>query len=347
MHDFPVILFPHSHLPDRELKGLLSFFGPLTIFQPWSMERPVLSTVTAADPPCRIVRPLESLQPDGRLKALLAEYRNWVSEHHDRSRMDFIKAVQGRGSSEVSTWQIRRMLREGVETLPSPADDVLRRHLLLHLAQDHEDQRREANRLLTAAQDQASPLGDALGEEITNRDALLGDLSAFDSEPAILDDQLEARFTAWIGLFGSQLTGDEFLITTDPQVAAFVSSTRADQGSLEVPADQAAVRFRVPDFSSSEFEGLVERKAALFKSSRAGKLRALLLAHGQNPSGDLAPLAGLAQEVEASLPWDTDGGALRISVTFPEPAGTESPLDPLSGFLARRSLILVQSATLE
>ena len=118
MLDFPVILFPHSHMPDRELKRLLSFFGPLTIFQPWLMERPVLSTATATDPPCRIARPPEEFQPDERLKALLAEYRNWVSERHDRSRVDFIKAVQGRGSTEGSTWEIRRILREGVEATP-------------------------------------------------------------------------------------------------------------------------------------------------------------------------------------------------------------------------------------
>jgi hypothetical protein len=348
MHDFPAILFPHNHLPDPELKKLLSFFGPLTIFQPWLMERPVLSAVLASEPPCRILRPPDSLKPGGRLKVLLSEYRNWISQHHERSRMDFIKAVQGRGPSDASTWAIRQMLRGEVQDASaSPGDDTLRRHLLLHLAQDVEDQRREANRLLIAVKDSASPLKDALGEEVTNKDALLGDLPAFDSEPAILDDHFGLRLEAWFDLFGRYVKGDEFLITHDHRVTAYVCASRAGRSSASEPAGQAAVRFRAPDFSSYDVEGLQERKAALFKNSRAGELRESLLEYRRTPSGDLATLAKLAEDVEASFPWGSAGGALGITVTFPDPAGTASPSDPVTSLLARHPLILVETTALE
>jgi len=335
-------------LPDPELKKLLSFFGPLTIFQPWLMERPVLSAVLASEPPCRILHPPDSLNPGGRLKVLLSEYRHWISQHHERSRMDFIKAVQRRGPSDASTWAIRQMLRGEVQdAASSSADDNLRRHLLLHLAQDVEDQRREANRLLTAAKDSASPLKDALGEEVRNKDALLGDLLPFDSKSAIPDDHFRLRLEAWFGLFGRYVKGDEFLITHDHQVTAYVCASRTGRSSAEEPAGQATVRFRVPDLSSYDVEGLQDAKAALFKNSRAGELRESLLEYGRNPSGDLATLAKLAEDVEASFPFRSAGGALTITVTFFGPIGTAPPSDPVISLLAKHPLILVETAALE
>jgi hypothetical protein len=343
MDDFPAVLFPHNHLPDLELKRLLSFFGPLTVFQPWLMERAVLSAVSK--PPCRILRPPDSLNPGGRLKVLLSEYHNWISQHHERSRVDFIKAVQGRGPSDASTWAIRQMLRGEIQdATDAPEDDSLRRHLLLHLAQDVEDQRREADRLLIAVKYSASPLEEALGEEVTNEDALLGDLPAFDSEPAILDEHFGLRLEAWFGLFGRNVKDDEFLITDDRQVTAYVNASRADRSSA---ADQTAVRFRVPDLSSYDVEGLQERKAALFKNSRAGELRKSLLEYQRNPSVDLTTLAKLAEEVEASHPWGSADEALRITVTFPDPAATAPPSDPAISLLARHPLILVEAVAPE
>ena len=347
MGDFPVVLFPHNHMSDPELKKILSFFGPLTIFQPWSMERPVLSAVRVSEPPYRILHPPENLKPDGRLKALLSEYRSWISRHHERSRMDFIKAVQGRGTAEVSTWEIRQTLREGVQGTSAPAkEDTLRRHLLLHLAQDIEDQRREANTLLSAAKDNASPLQDALGEEVTNRDAFLGDLPAFDSEPIFLDDHLDVRLEAWLGLFGRTLKGDEFLVTCAPHITAYVGASRAGRSSAAGPAGQAALRFRVPDLSSYEFEDLQKSKAALMRNSRAGELKESLLEYRQNPSGDLTALAKRAEEVEVSFPWESATGALAVTVTFPDPAGTTPPTDPVTRILANHPLILVQATAL-
>ncbi len=347
MHAFPVFLFPHNHLPDRELKRLLSFFGPLTIFQPWLMERPVSSAVMAAEPPWRIVRPPAGLNPGPRLKALLSEVRTWIGERDDKSRMEFIKAVQGRGPSEVSTWEIRQVLREEKQGASAPAgDDILRRHLLLHLAQDIEDQRREADRLLTAAKVHASPLRGALGEEGMNEDALLADLPAFDSDPAPLDDHLGLRLEAWFGLFGQYLKGDEFLITHDPHIMACVSTTRTGRGGAEGPPGRAAVRFRVPDFSAYDMRGLQDRKAALFKNSRAGELRESLLEYRRNASGDLSALARLAAGVEASFPWGAARGALGITVAFHDPAGPAPPSDPVDRLLARHSLILVEAVLL-
>ncbi len=342
MHDFPAILFPHHHMPDLELKRLLSFFGPLTIFQPWLMERPVLPSASAPKPPWRILRPPDSLNPGERLKLLLSEYRNWISQHHEKSRMDFLKVAQDRGPSDASTWAIRQILRGQTQgATGSPEEDSLRRHLLLHLAQDVEEQRREANRLLMALKDSASPLKEALGEEVTNKDALLGDLPAFDSEPSILDDHVGLRLEAWFGLFGRDVKGDEFLITDDRQVRAYVCAPRAGRNST---SDQMAVRFQVPDLSSYDVEGLQERKAALLENSRAGELRESLLEYRRNPK-DLSSLAKLAEEVETTFAWQSADAALRITVTFPEPADTTSPSDSIISLLARHPLILVQTAT--
>ena len=174
-----------------------------------------------------------------------------------------------------------------------------------------------------------------------NKDAFLGDLSGFDSEPTVPDDHLGLLLEAWFGLFGRSVKGDEFLVTHDPHITAYVGASRTGRSSAEEPAGQSAVRFRVPDFSSYDFEGWEEGKAALLKNSRAGELKASLFEYRQNPSGDLATLANLAEDIEVSFPWESAKGVLEITVMFPDPAGTAPPSDPVIRLLATHPLILV------
>lgn len=224
----PVNIFPHSCLPEPVIKKILPFFGLITIFQPWFMGRPFFVEETDDINSIQILNPPINLNPGEGFKRLLSEYRGWIRNNQEKSSIEFLKACQGIEPNENSTWEIRQMLRRiDRHTSVPEEDDSIRWHLILHLAQEIEDQRLEADRILNALKEKKSPLEGIIEEGADN---IFEDLPKFESEPIMGENSLRQVLEAWFALFGGHLKGDDFLVTFNQHVMEYVSESWEDFG---------------------------------------------------------------------------------------------------------------------
>ena len=219
-----VILFPHSQIDESSLKTIIARVGSLTIFQPWFLESPfkgseqeTLSSVSIKNPP-------ETLKPKADFKRLMAEFKEWLSRNRDKGYAAFLSASRKAGPSEDTHWEIRRLIMKagGPEDDGAQENQILKYHLVLHLASEFEENRLAAEQLLNLLKDQKSPLEGALeeapAEPFFERTALM------ETQLRVDEYQLGRVIEAWFGLFGDMLAPDDVLITFDPQVVEYVIS---------------------------------------------------------------------------------------------------------------------------
>ena len=344
MNDLPASLFPHSHLSESRLKKIISFFGPITIFQPWFMERPAFVLETDDLNLGRVLNPPLNLDPGQGFRALLSEYRNWMKQNQDRSYTLFLKANQKMESAEDATWEIRQELRRMNQHTPAPEEDrSLRWHLVLHLAKEIEDQYREANRMLKLLKEKKSPLRGIVEEEEDVR-SLFEDLPRFESETVTGEYRLEQVFEAWFALFGGYLKGHELLLTLSPSVMAHVSELWEEAGIETEGKHEKMISFKCPDLSNHLLDDLIEIKKKSFKHGKIKELRSLILNFWENPTGNFLTLERISKEIEVSRPWEFSAGALNITAKFliapsnNDPLQTNRMLRDLSG----KTIILVE-----
>ena len=236
----PVVLFPHSSLSEKEMIRILSSLGPLTIFQPWYMEPPSFALEGDYRDAVKILNPPSHMKPGDGFKGLLSEYKTWIKQHRDQSRAAFLKVGRGLESDGNATWEIREALRDtsrASDGTPRPFQQkrenqpALRSHLILHLARDMEEDRREADRMLLALKAKESPIKGLLGEvEATNP---LTDLSQSASDPQKMFYPAELVIEAWLALFGGYLNGEELLITFSRSVMDYASEALDPKSSGE------------------------------------------------------------------------------------------------------------------
>lgn len=236
-NDIPVTLFPHSHLSEKALRPILSSFGPVTVYQPWYMEPPPFALEEDFEDVVKVMNPPLGLKPGEGFKRLLSEYKNWIKQHQDKSKAAFLKASQEMGPVEESSWEIRKALRKkgpafgrnsssgAVLTSQQKQEEspAMKWHIILHLARDIEDDRREADNLLEELKDKGSPLLGLLGEEDTKNPLM--DLNPFESDPQTALYPMDLILEAWFSLFGGYLKGDELLLTLSRQAMDYVSKT--------------------------------------------------------------------------------------------------------------------------
>jgi hypothetical protein len=229
----PVVLFPHLSLSEKEMMRVFSSFGPVILFQPWYMEPPLFALKSHYRDAVRILNPPAHMKPGEGFKGLLSEYKTWIKQHRDKSRAVFLKVDRGLESGGDATWEIREALR-GTSRPPQHKREeqpILRWHLILHLARDMEEDRREADRVLLDLKDKESPIKGLLGEvEVKNP---LADLSQFGSDPQKLFYPTELVIEAWLALFGGYLKGNERLLTFSPSVMDYVSEARDPASSRD------------------------------------------------------------------------------------------------------------------
>jgi hypothetical protein len=235
-----VILFPHSSLSEREARRIFSSFGPITIFQPWYMEPPSFSLEGEYRDAVKILNPPSHMKPGEGFKGLLSEYKTWIKQHRDKSRTAFLKLGRGLESDGNTTWEIREVLRgaslAGRETsrqLRQNGEEQtsLRWHLILHLARDMEEDRRDADKILLALQDKESPIKGLLGDmEAINP---LTDVSPFASDPQKIFYPTALIIEAWSALFGGYLNGEELLLTFSRSVMDYALEARDSKSDGE------------------------------------------------------------------------------------------------------------------
>jgi hypothetical protein len=337
--ELPAILFPHTDLPQPRVMKILSFFGPLTVFQPWFMERPVFGLGANEGNAVQVLRPPENLKPEKDFLTRLSEYRRWIENNRDRGYSEFLQVNQNKDLTENTAWEIRQMIRRGAQKRLAPQEDpALKWHLILHLAQDVEDQKLEANEALNALKEKDVPLK-GIVEKTEDMESLLGDLSPFESEPMGDEYRLRQILEAWVALFGGYLKEHDLLVTSSRQVMGYVTELWEGFQNEDQGEGLASIRFRFPDLSRS-WEDLTETKETLLNDEKIRELKAHLL----DPARNVSKLEVLARELEASCPWESSEGLLNIIASylpsFPktEQIKMERVLEPLS----RKTIILVE-----
>ena len=342
--DLPAILFPHTHLSESMLKKILSFFGPITIFRPWFMDRPTLNSIADQANAIQVKHPPSNLKPGEDFMSRLSEYRHWIEYNRDRGYTEFLQASQENNLTENTTWEIRQMIRrEGRQNSAPQENPALKWHLILHLAQDVEDQKLEADKALKALKEKDVPLK-GIVEESGEMDNLLEDLPPFESEPIWGEYRLRQILKAWFALFEGYLNENHLLVTSSPHVMAYVTDLWKETQIEEQGEGFTSICFKFPDLSHRSLKDLAEIKKTHLNDDKIRKLKALILDLGKNAHTHLPRLEALAKEVEASCPWEISQGVLDIMVTYLAPVTERDQglMDTILKGLENRTLVLVE-----
>jgi len=342
-HKLPAVLFPYAHLPESSLKKILSFFGPLTIFQPWYMDKKVFSSEKDVSALVHVLNPPVDLKPTERLRQILADFKNWIDVNPDKGYTAFLLAGGMDQGSEDSTWAIRKALRHGRDQNgEAKLSPVLKWHLVLHLAQEIEDDRQEAETLLGALREKDSLLKGTVEEE--GAENLFYDLPAFGKEAVMEENRLVQVYEAWFSLFGGLLKDHELLITTNQQIMAHVSGiwqeyVMGDEGTAEM-----GVAFRLPDFSHLSLEDLLSMRGRALGSPVLDEVRKAIMAFWEDPKGGVTLLKKRAEEIEKAFPKGLGKGTLSVTMNYLKP-GVPHKIKDLWREFSGKTLILVSEET--
>jgi len=341
----PAVLFPSAYLQETNLKKILSFFGPLTIFQPWHMDRRILLSESKALEPVQVVNPPVDLKPMEGFRRVLSNFKSWIGANPDQGYNAFLSARGGIDQdSEDSTWEIRKAVRRGIEKSAEPKPSpVLKWHLALHLAQEIEDERQEADALLRGLREKDSPLKGVVEEG--GGENLFYDLPAFGKEPVMEENQLEQVYEAWFSLFGGFLKEQTLLVTMNQQVMDHVSGIWHEYVTGDGHADEMSVAFRAPDLSHLSLEDLLSAKAQVFGRPFMGEVRKAIMAFSENPIGSVTVLKQHANEIEKAFPEGLRDGSLMITANYLKPGVPRKKRGLLRRFSGKTIILVSEEAT--
>ncbi len=347
MSHLSAVLFPHSGLTGPEWGRALSVFDTVTLCLPWHLDPPEGPARGMGSGAVRIVHPPDDLDPGVSFLKALDEYRDWVRVHGDRSGLSFLKTGTVPGGSEDPLWEIRRRIREsGVPQIPPGAGNGFHGHLVLHLAHELKEQRREADRILNDLREQRSPLV-GLTDDSDDIRGLFEDLPGFDWGPEAGSSDLFPTMEAWLGLFAGRLGPDDLLLTLDRGVMDGLAALGSE--SEDAPGQQPPMlRFSCPDLSGHPMDRVMEIRRTRRTQEASRELGALLHELGTHPSADMKALSERAEELAAFHPEDPAVGRQTLTaIRLPSaPPLSGSPgLGHLPASLSGHIVILLESAS--
>jgi len=308
MSNLSAVLFPHARLSSREQGRILSFFDSLSVCVPWHLDL----AEAAAEGTARIVRPPEALDPGEPFLKALHEYLDWVRLHGDRSGLSFLKTGAGMGEQEDPLWEIRRRIREGgAPDSPSGTGDAFRWHLILHLADEWERQRSEADRILNALRDKRSPLN-GLTDDSNDIRNLFEDLPGFDWAPEAAQSNPSPTLEAWLGLFEKRLDPKDLLVTLDHRYIEHLIGLWADSAG-EPGMEPPLIRFSYPDLSGHSLSRLAEIRRDHFPEEASRELGRLLSELGEAPFAEDRERSSRAEALAAFCPDDLAFGRVLLT----------------------------------
>ena len=345
MTDLSVILFPHSHITDPDLKKILAIFGQLTICQPWFMKTPRTTGETTAIPFVDILYPPVSMKPKGDIKWLLSEYQLWMRQNRDKGYTTFLGATQEMTPSENTPWEIRQMIcRSGQDSSISPEDHSFQWHLILHLAREFEENRVMVKEMVDILRQTKSPLEEAIGEGVKTRD-YLKDLSLSEMQLLTGEHHLKQVFEAWFGLFEGYLSGCEVVVTIDPHVMSGVTEFFEEAHSRNTRSRALpTIKLRLPDLSHLPVEEiLVVRQQYPGEIQKA--LKSLIKHLGDQAGCQKNELIQLAAEVEGGFPLEQTSRQIHITLTnLLRPLDSDSlRKDAVLAGLSDKTIVLVEN----
>jgi hypothetical protein len=251
-------IFPHSSLSKVNLKKVLSVFDRVILFQPWFMEK---APSMAEDSPdmVKILNPPERLKPKENFKSLLAEYRQWIKVNDDRGFPAFLAYAQDRFQEELHIYELRGMIRNMGKTVEEDEiTGVLKWHLILHLAEELEEEQQSTETLLSTMGGLDSPLKGVLEDE--DVPGLLNDLPGLERETLFTDERLAQVLGAWVSLYGEKVPDRGPLVTIKPQVMHYLAETWEEFVIKGQGPGLPRFTFKSPDLSFLEGDEFLKRR---------------------------------------------------------------------------------------
>jgi hypothetical protein len=273
-NDLSAIVFPHSWLSEGSIKRALSFFGSLKVCQPWFMDRLVPFSDRSG---VQVLFPPVELKPSGDFSGLLAGYRRWVRTSHDKGFDAFLAFAEGKQGGEEATWEIRGELRHK-ESYPlvSSRKNPLKEHLILHLAQEIEQERRKAEELLRRLKEKDSPLRGAI-EADEDSPGPLADLPEFNEDVSLPEANLNRVLEAWFSLFEEHVQSDEILLTLSRGVFQGLYEDWEEWGGKNTSTQ---IEFQYPDLSDLPLDELLRMKDRFLEKNMGMKKAAVEFCRG-------------------------------------------------------------------
>jgi len=272
------ILCPDSSVPEKKIKGILSFFGAVKIGRPWFMDQPVPLSQSGA---VEILRPPPGLKPSGDFKGLLEEYRGWIRTGRDKGFDAFLAYKEQRTHGEEATWEIRGELRpRGDLAGADRRRNALKWNLFLHLAHEIEEEGREAQELLSTLKEKDSPLKGVIEEETLP--GPLSDLPESEGSLVLSEAGLNQVLEAWFSLFEEQLRGEVVLLTLSPLIFQHLCDTWEEWGGGSGSSEMEII---VPDFSRLSLQELAEAKGRFLDTREGSSLREVVVEFLKGSSG--------------------------------------------------------------
>ncbi len=340
--ELPANLFPYSYISESEIKKILSLFSPLRLFFPWFMKPPSLESMNLNSDTVDIKYPLKEMKPEENFETLLMEYSRWIQDNQDKGYTEFLRTGQEAGPSENTTWEIRQMIRSGKKG-DTTTYETLRWHLILHLAQDMENQRQEADRILTSLKEKGI-LFKGIIEESDDVQNPVKDLPSFESDFFMPEQHLRHIFEAWFALFGIYLKEDDVLLTFNRHFMDYADELWKEAGNGSQVDGISSLQFKFPDFSHLSLEDLYEIKRASSADDTVRGLKNLLLSFGDDPIHNLPKLEKLTANLEKSYPFEKTKNFLKITVKHlpPFPVFRHHESHSPSAYLENRILFLAE-----
>ena len=307
--EMPVLLFPHSRMSASLLRAVIGLLGPIRTYLPWFSEPPEFTRELSME----IKNPPLELKPKESFRAILSEYRLWAEWNRDRSYLETVKADRMGEGEESNTWEIRRKINSAVESAGDrKEEETLRWHLLITLARDFEEQSAAVDEIMNSMKQRDSLLKGSV-EKAGDMKDLLGDLSTPDQQSLLGDMNPGLIMSAWLGLFGGYLEGNEILITLNPHL----------MDHLSVIWEDPAITFTLPDMSQ-------------FPGNKQDKLRTLISGIDEDPGKNLEELERLSGELPR--------GRLKIQVKYLYPIPEKSLFERNRALekLSRKTVILAE-----
>ena len=303
----------------------MTLFGSLTIFLPWHMEKSSTLKDFADRQNIKFITPPETLKPREEFKSLLSEYHNWIECNQDKSYMEILKRNQSHRTNEDTTWEIRHLMKQMGKGVAAPEEDrVFNWHLTLHLANEIENQRMQADRLLRTLKDR-KPLLDGSAEGVDSSVNPLKDLPSFTPDTMLHESHILKIMDAWFGLFGEYLVDNEIFITLDHRILDYIIETwNATTFNDESIAD-LILRFRMPELSHHNSNEQVDSRHISIESDKLNLLRRHISNICEDPSANIHSIAAWSKDFKLPTSYESQYRFIDISlIHFPNMSDKES-----------------------
>jgi hypothetical protein len=259
------IVFPHSWLSEGNIKRALSFFGSLKVCQPWFMDRLVPFSDRGV---VQILRPPVGLKPAGNFSGYLAECRRWMQRSNEKGFDAFLAFTEGKQAGEKATWEIRgELCQKESHPLAFSRKNILKEHLILHLAHEIEEERRGAEELLKRLKEKDSPLKGAV-EADEDSPGPLADLPEFNQAVSLPETNMNRVVEAWFSLFEEHVRDNDILLTLSPEVFQGLHDDWKEWGGNY---SSTQIEFQYPDLSDLPLEELEKLKERFFEKNMGMK----------------------------------------------------------------------------